>query len=152
LRVVLHGSPGEQFRVAAFGKALVERMSERFINDALAAFDNQGDVDAVVRALFKAFAEGGHAKLLAWRAVEDNPQLESTPDRRERFEALLRASARQAPEPDLEEARNVSTLVIAAAIGLGVGGEPLLALTGMSEAQRDAFPDWLAGLIDQRLS
>ena len=137
---------------AGMRKALVERMSERFINDALAAFANEGDIDAVVRALFRAFAEGGHAKLLAWRAVEENPQLETTPDRRERFEALLRASAQHASDPDLDEARNVSTLVIAAAIGLGVGGEPLLALTGMSDAQRDAFPDWLAGLIDQRLS
>ena len=137
---------------AGMRRALVERMSERFISDALTAFDNQGDVDAVVRALFRAFAEGGHAKLLAWRAVEDNPQLQATPERRERFEALLRASAQQSPDADLEEARNVATLVIAAAIGLGVGGKPLLALTGMSEAQRAAFPDWLAGLIDQRSS
>ena len=137
---------------AGMRKALVERMSERLIADALRAFDQEGNVDGVVRDLFRVFSAGGHAKLLAWRAVEDNAQVEPSPERREAFDALLRASAAQLKEEDLEEARRIATLVIAAAIGLGVGAEPLLELTGMTEAERDAFPDWLAGLIDQRFN
>ena len=74
---------------------------------------------------------------------------EPSEERRNQFEALIRASTEQFSGADLQTMRNVVTLVIAAAIGLGVGGSQLFELLGLDdEAQKD-FPDWLAGWVDR---
>ena len=134
---------------AGMRAALVERMGERLVREAMAAIQGGGDVNAVVRDLFAVLTTGGHAKLMAWRAIEPDAAEEPSEERRNQFEALIRASTEQFSGADLQTMRNVVTLVIAAAIGLGVGGSQLFELLGLDdEAQKD-FPDWLAGWVDR---
>lgn len=125
-------------------RALVERMSEQLVHQAVSAIGDNAEIHAVFRRLFAVFSTGGHAKLLAWLAIEEDQQPEPNPKRRELFRGLIEACAAQLPSHDLEAARNLVTLVVAAAIGLGVAGEPLMELVGMDAASRHGFPDWLA--------
>ena len=86
---------------------------------------------------------------MAWRAIEPDAAEQTSEERRDQFEALIRASTEQFPGADLATMRNVVTLVIAAAIGVGIGGAPLSDLLGMDQKAQQAFPDWLAGWVDQ---
>ncbi len=134
---------------AGMRAALVERMGERLVREAMQAIEKGGEVDAVVRDLFAVLSAGGHAKVLAWQAIDPDYSAETSADRRAQFEALIQASASQFPGADLPSMRNVFTLVIAAAIGLGVAGPSLLQLLGMDEQARAGFPDWLAGWVER---
>jgi hypothetical protein len=98
----------------------------------------------VFRDLFEVFSAGGHAKLLAWLAIEASNQPDPDPERQSRFTQLVDACAAQLPGESLEAVRNLVTTAVCAAIGLGVAGEPLMALVNMNAEQRAAFPDWIA--------
>ncbi len=137
---------------AGMRAALVERMGGRLVREAMEAIEGGGDVDAVVRDLFAVLSAGGHAKVMAWQAIDPDSSAGPTPERRDQFEALIQASAGQFPGADLKSMRNVVTLVIAAAIGLGVGGDSLLELLGMDEQAQAEFPDWLAGWVEDGFS
>ena len=88
---------------------------------------------------------------MAWQAID--PEFSEPPSeaRKAQFEALIQASASRFPGTDLESMRNVVALVIAAAVGLGVGGPALFELLGMDDEAQAGFPDWLAGWVDQSL-
>jgi len=131
-------------------RALVQRMSTRLINEALAAIGNNDEIAAVMRELFNVFSTGGHAKLLAWLAIEEGQRMVPSPEQYALFDGLIRASAERMLEGDLTTARNLVTLVVGAAIGLGVAGEQLMDLVGMDEPARRSFPDWLAARIGLR--
>lgn len=131
-------------------QALVQRMSERLINEAVAAIGKNDKIAAVIGELFDVFTTGGHAKLLAWLAIEEGQRPTPNPELYVLFDALIRESAERMLGGDLTAARNLVTLVVAAAIGLGVAGEQLMGLVGMDQAGRKAFPDWLAGRIGLR--
>ncbi len=137
---------------AGMRQALVERMGERLVGDAMGAIEGGGDLDAVVRELFDVMSTHGHAKVMAWQSIDAEFSAEPSEDRKERFDALIRASAGQFPGADIPTMRNVVTLVIAAAIGLGVGGAALMDLLGMDEAAQTNFPSWLAAWVDQGLA
>jgi AcrR family transcriptional regulator len=132
---------------AGMRRALIERMSERLINDAMAAMGDDAALESVVQELFAVFSTGGHARLLAWLAIEDEQQPLPTEARRQRFQALIDSCAESLPSGSRASARNIVTLVIAAAIGLGIGGEPLMDLVGMDGEARTAFPAWLESRI-----
>jgi AcrR family transcriptional regulator len=132
---------------AGMRRALVDRMSERLISDTMAAMGDDAELESVVRKLFALFSTGGHARLLAWLAIEDEHRALPTDARRERFRALIDSTARRLPSGSRDSARNIVTLVIAAAIGLGIGGEPLMELVGMDAQDREAFPAWLESRI-----
>jgi len=131
-------------------QALVQRMSERLISDAVAAIGNNDEIAAVMRELFDVFSTGGHAKLLAWLAIEEGQRPIPSAEQYARFDGLIRATAGTMLNGDIATARNLLTLVVGAAIGLGVAGEQLMDLVGMDEAARKSFPDWLAGRIGLR--
>jgi AcrR family transcriptional regulator len=128
-------------------QALVQRMSARLIDDAVTAAGDNAGIQAVFRKLFAVFSTGGHAKLLAWLAIEESHRPEPSAEQRALFEKLVEVCAAQLPTGDLATARNLLTLVVSAAIGLGVAGAPLTDLLGMDAGARDAFPDWLADRI-----
>ncbi|MGE0621847.1 MAG: TetR/AcrR family transcriptional regulator [Pseudomonadales bacterium] len=131
-------------------QALVQRMSERLITEAVAAIGDNDEITAVMRELFDVFSTGGHAKLLAWLAIEEGQRPVPSPAQFALFDGLIRASAESMLGGDIATARNLLTLVVSAAIGLGVAGGQLMDLVGMDEADRRVFPDWLAGRIGLR--
>jgi AcrR family transcriptional regulator len=131
-------------------QALVQRMSERLIREAMAAIGDNEELAAVVHELFAVFSTGGHAKLLAWLAIEEAQRPVPSPEQHALFEGLIRASAESMLGGDVASARNVLTLVVSAAIGLGVAGQPLMDLVGMDAEARRAYPDWLAGWLGIR--
>ncbi len=131
-------------------QALVQRMSQRLIREAMAAIGDNEEIAAVVRQLFAVFSTGGHAKLLAWLAIEEGQRLEPSGEQYALFDALIRASAESMLGGDVATARNLLTLVVSAAIGLGVAGDQLMDLVGMDTDARRSFPDWLAGRLGLR--
>jgi len=135
---------------AGMRQALVERMTRRLISEALATLGQEAEVTTLFHDLFEVFSTGGHAKLLAWMNIEAAHRAPPSPEIRAGFAELIDTAARQLPNGDPESARNILVLVVAAAIGLGIAGEGLLALAGMDDAARAAFPDWLAGRIGDR--
>lgn len=131
-------------------QALVQRMSERLISEAMAAIGDNDEISAVLRELFAVFSTGGHAKLLAWLAVEEAQRPAPNADLSALFEALIQTSAERMLDGDVATARNLVALVVGAAIGLGVAGDQLTDLVGMDDEARKAFPDWLAARLGIR--
>ena len=128
-------------------RALVERMTDRLISDAVAAAGNNDEVRGVFNDLFEVFAGGGHAKLLAWLAIEQAQQPPPDPSRQTRFNELINTCAAQLPQEDFHSVRNLVTLAVSAAIGLGVAGQPLMALVGLDSEDQAQFPDWVASRL-----
>ena len=132
---------------AGMRQALVERMTERLVRDAVATFANNQGLDGLFGELFSVFSAGGHAKLLAWLAIEAGSRDEPSEAVRALFSGLVSACAEQLPGGDAAAARNLIVLVVSAAIGLGVMGTELADLVGWDDADQDKFPAWLAGWI-----
>ena len=132
---------------AGMRRALVERMTERLVHDAVATFTNHQGLGQLFSELFSIFSTGGHAKLLAWLAIEEGNREAPSESMRALFSRLLAACTEQLPERDVAVARNVITLVVSSAIGLGVAGAELTDLVGMNDAAREEFPPWFADWI-----
>ncbi len=132
---------------AGMRQALVERMTQRLIGEALATLSRDVKVTTLFRDLFEVFSTGGHARLLAWMNIEEVHRAPPSPEIRQGFAELIEAAARQLPDGDPASARNILVLVVGAAIGLGIAGDALIDLAGMDEDARAAFPDWLAESI-----
>jgi AcrR family transcriptional regulator len=127
-------------------RALIERMTERLISDAVATLEKDAGMATLFRDLFAVFTTGGHARLLAWLALDDEHREPPSAATRALFDKLIQACAEQLPG-EIDAARNVVILVVSAAIGIGVAGEPLNALVGMDARARKAFPEWLASRV-----
>ena len=67
---------------AGMRRALVERMTERLILDIVAAMKRNVAPDVLIGDLFATFSEGGHGRLLAWRAIEDRANTPADRDER----------------------------------------------------------------------
>lgn len=132
---------------AGMRRALVESMTERLVRDAVASFANHEGLEGLFEELFAVFSTGGHAKLLAWLAIEEGNRETPTESMQTLFSGLVDACAQQLPECDVAAARNLITLVVSAAIGLGVAGDELTGLVGLDGAGQEAFPRWLAAWI-----
>ena len=130
-------------------RALVERMTERLVVDAVASFANHEGLEGLFQELFSVFSTGGHAKLLAWLAIEEGHRESPSESMRALFSGLVDACTEQLPDSDVEVARNIITLVVSAAIGFGVAGTQLADLVGMEGDAEDDFPRWLADWIDR---
>ncbi len=128
-------------------RALVERMTERLVGDAVATLANNSGLDDLFQELFSVFSTGGHAKLLAWLAIAEEHREPPSDSMRRLFAGLVDACTEHLPEGDVAAARNIIVLVIGTAIGLGVAGDELTHLVGMDEGARADFPRWLANWI-----
>jgi AcrR family transcriptional regulator len=129
-------------------RALVERMTERLVRDAVATLANNQGLEGLFRELFSVFSTGGHAKLLAWLAIEEGSREPTSESMQTLFTGLVTACAEQLPDGNVDVARNIITLVVSAAIGLGVAGTELSSLVGLDDAAQEDFPRWLAAWID----
>ena len=130
-------------------QALVERMTALLVQDAVETLSGNESLDGLFEKLFSVFSTGGHAKLLAWLAIEHGNREPPSEAMRGLFDALVLACTEQLPGQDMELARHIITLVISAAIGLGVAGDQLAELVGTDAAGGGGFPRWLAGRVGE---
>lgn len=138
-------------------RALVSYMTSRLLRDVIGALQGGSPQPLIVlKDLFAALSQSGHAKLLAWLAIGDSElrkTLDSPPaEVMELFAELVDVLANQLPEALEREpaARRMVYLVATAAIGYGVAGALLPRVIGLAREDAEAFPEWL-GLQLQRM-
>ena len=131
------GSSGEM------RNALADKMTLDLIQDMVAALRKNVAPSEMIGNVFSALAEGGHAKLLAWRAVETQTKARDLSQVQALFNDLLEIS-QETLDYDEQELRNVIYLVATAAIGYGIAGSVLPQVLGMNEDDVEAFPQWVA--------
>ena len=134
-------------------EALVERMTHELVKDLVAAVDSQVPLPQLAGNVFSALAEGGHAKLIAWQAVERAQGEGGQSDRdmsgvAELFARLLDSSQAVMGLENREEVQRLTFLVAIAGIGYGLAGDVLADLVGMSEEDLKAFPQWMTERIN----
>lgn len=123
--------------------ALADKMTLALIRDLVAALDAHVSPDKLIKNVFDALAAGGHAKLIAWRAVEESGEHSEVGAVTELFGRLLQ-TARQVMDVDTDaEIRQMIYLVAIAAIGHGLAGGVLASLLGMPEEEIAEFPNWM---------
>ena len=132
------GSSGEM------REALANKMTLELINDLVQAMGANVSPAELARNVFSALAEGGHAKLLAWRAVEGNLAPDYQTQVRELFDQLLEKTQDVIEVDSREDLQRIIMLVATAAIGYGLAGEVLIDVLGMSEETVQGFPSWVA--------
>jgi len=138
-------------------RALVSYMTSRLLRDVIGALQGGSPQPLIVlKDLFAALSQSGHAKLLAWLAIGDSElrkTLDSPPaEVMELFAELVDVLANHLPEALEREpaARRMVYLVATAAIGYGVAGALLPRVIGLAREDAEAFPEWL-GLQLQRM-
>lgn len=132
---------------AGMRKALEERMTEALLGDLVTALKSDTEPRKILAAVFHAMAGGGHAKLLAWRALNDSDSALPDPAVQRLFKELIRRTGERFNETDQARVRNCLLLIASAAIGLGVSGSALPALLGIEEVDHNEFATWLSELL-----
>ncbi|MGI9328530.1 MAG: TetR/AcrR family transcriptional regulator [Pseudomonadales bacterium] len=158
--IIHHFGSSEEMR-----RALVSHMTASLLADVITALQKEVPPVELCENLFRTIVENGHARLLAWLAVDNGNQLASPEAEvqslftavietiaedlhREHVAELNTATRSIGPcAEELERARNIVMLVSSTAIGLGIAGAELGGLLGMSRAEQGAFPRWLAQLV-----
>ncbi len=131
------GSSGEM------REALADKMTADLVADLVAAMDAQQPPAELSTRVFTALAEGGHARLLAWRAVEGSGGVRDADAAKALFKQLL-DRAQAALDIDTEaQMRMTIFFVAAAAIGYGLAGPMLAEVLDMSDAELRAVPEWV---------
>ena len=130
-------------------RSLMTDMTAALLRDVLAALEDQSadDDDAVVQALFGTLAKGGQANLVAWAAITEqdvrvDPEAPGGPTGQlfaDLIDVLVAKLGGQRAR-----AQRVVYLVATTALGAGLIGPTLPGMLGMSEAETQAFPRWLA--------
>ena len=130
--------------------ALVDKMTLDLMEDLVSALGEKVPPRELIGNVFDALAAGGHAKLIAWRAVdgETDPGNYDLDAVTEMFDRLV-ATSSEVLNPDTQETlRRHIYLVAIAAIGHGLAGGTLARALGMSAQEVETFPEWL----NERLS
>ncbi len=129
--------------------ALADHMTRHLIEDVMRALDQDVPPKQLFEDLFRTLSSGGHAKLLAWLAVEDGTSTAHAP---EIFDDLIQACADRFEHFEVDQVRNMVFMVAATAIGANIANA-MPALIGMNRASIEAFPTWFANQVaGQRLS
>lgn len=132
---------------AGMRQALEERMTQALLSDLVGALKSDTQPQKILAAVFHAMVGGGHAKLLAWRALNDSDS--ELPDEavQRLFKELIRRTGERFGQQDATLIRNNLLLIASSAIGLGISGNALPALLGVDEIDNNEFADWLAHLL-----
>ncbi|MEM7099953.1 MAG: TetR/AcrR family transcriptional regulator [Pseudomonadota bacterium] len=123
--------------------ALAEKMTRELIEDLVRAMDARVSPAELAGNVFSALAEGGHAKLLAWRAVEGKQEDGDLSEVRALFDQLLHTTQNVLDVDSREDLQRVILVVATAAIGYGIAGVVLTDVLGMSEEVVETFPTWV---------
>ncbi len=126
----------------AMRAALLQQMTAQLLSDVVEALHEDESPDEILGRLFTMLSRDGHGRLLAWLAL-DRQQLEPGGNETAAlFQNIIDTIA--GDTPDRTDARLQVLLVATAAMGLSICGDPLASLIGLSEAETDRFPGWLA--------
>lgn len=122
---------------------LANKMTADLVRDLVAAFDARVPAEELTRNVFDALAAGGHARLLAWRAVEGEGDVRDADEVSDLFARLLETTQSALGLDDQQEVRRVVYLVAIAAIGYGLAGNVLADVLGMTAEEIEQFPAWM---------
>ncbi len=139
---------------AGMRTALVEHMTDVLLRDVIIALQQSDSPNPpdILRQLFAALSEGGHARLLAWLAVSGDEFSQGAPHSDQvanLFAELVPVLASRIPDhlDQKATAKRIIFLTATAALGYGIGGEPLAAVMGVSSEEAQEFPAWLGELL-----
>ena len=132
---------------AGMRKALEDRMTAALLGDLVHALESNTEPKEILAAVFNAMAGAGHAKLLAWRALNEAEADLPDPAVQRLFGELIRRAGERFTAIDNAELRNCLVLITTSAIGLGVSGSALPALIGVDEIDNSQFADWLSNMV-----
>ncbi len=132
---------------AGMRQALEERMTQALLSDLVGALKSDTQPQKILAAVFHAMVGGGHAKLLAWRALNEGESELPGEAIQRLIKELIRRTGERFGQQDAAIIRNNLLLIASSAIGLGISGNALPALLGVEEVDNNAFADWLAVLL-----
>ena len=127
--------------------ALEDRMTEALLRDLMTALADNAEPKAILAAVFHAMVDGGHAKLLAWRALNESSPATIDQAVADLFEQLVQRSSEVFTTQNQNELRNSLLLIASAAIGFGISGQNLPELFGLQETDIDGFAEWVGGKL-----
>ncbi len=127
--------------------ALSEKMTLDLIQDLVVAMDAKISPAELAGNVFEALSEGGHGKLLAWRAVEGYREHQDMGMVRDLFNQLLQTTQKVLDVETREDLQRIILLVATAAVGYGIAGDVLVDMLGMSKEAVDKFPGWVTAKI-----
>ena len=128
--------------------SLADKLTLELINDLVQAMDAKSSPAELANNVFTALAQGGHAKLLAWRAIEGADSSKDMSAVREVFDRLLATTQKVLDVDTKENLQQIVLLVATAAIGFGIAGEVLTDVLGMNGKTVEEFPAWVAKQIN----
>ena len=127
--------------------ALADKMFVDLVDDLVGAMDAKVPPEEIVRNVFSAMSEGGHARLVAWRAVEGEMRVSNVDlvvaglgRLSERMQTILGVSERS-------EIQNTIMLVALAGIGFGLSGPVLAGALNLNADDIEHFPEWVVRQI-----
>jgi AcrR family transcriptional regulator len=138
-------------------RALVTRMTDRLLRDVIAVLETEANLapEKLLRDLFSTLSKGGHAKLLAWLAVEQGLSQSADPAAEidDLFAELVPIVAKRLPTDADGEllARRMIYLIATSAIGYGIAGDTLANLIKLDHAEVEDYPAWLGAQVREML-
>lgn len=128
----------------AMREALLQKMTGDLLSDVMEALQYQQSADKVLERLFGTLSRDGHGKLLAWLALDSQlTGFKATTSTGDLFRNIIDVIVSEGGNG--RDAKYQVYLVAVAALGLGICGDVLAKLVGLSEKEHGQFPSWLAG-------
>ena len=128
-------------------EALVQKMTLDLVEDLIEAFESKVPEEEMASNVFRALSAGGHAKLIAWQAVE-GPRDEPNEHVVVGFARLIASMQKNMSIGDDSDASRVVMLVGLAAVGFGLAGPVLAQMLGLNEEDLKDFPAWMINHIN----
>jgi AcrR family transcriptional regulator len=137
-------------------RAVVERTARRLEAQVMAALQGELDPVALLERLFRALADGGHARLLVWLYMTGKPAHDPIgwgARMRDIADAVHKVRRAHGVESDLEDTRFTVLLGGLALFGNAIAGAPLRQSAGLGDEERanKRFLAWLANLLRSHL-
>ncbi len=136
--------------VAGMRDALADKLILSLVRDIVEAVSARVPPTELTHTLFDTLAKGGHAKLLAWRAVESPRGPEDLGPVAELFGRLLEKTKEMIDVDTDADARQTIYLVASAAIGHGLVGNVLANVLGMPAEEVEGFPRWMNARLNAK--
>jgi AcrR family transcriptional regulator len=125
----------------AMREALLEKMTHDLLSDVMVALNHHEEPAKILDHLFDMLSHGGHGRLLAWLAL-DQQALAPASSSKGLFTDILNTIAEDSGDP--VHAKQIIFLVAIAAMGKSICGDAIAGLIGMNETEAQQFPGWLA--------
>lgn len=130
----------------AMREALLEKMTQDLLSDMMVALNYHEEPAKVLDHLFDTLSQGGHGRLLAWLAL-DQQAFSPASVSKGLFTDILNKIAEGSGDP--VHAKQIVFLVAIAAMGKSICGDAIAGLIGINETEARQFPEWLAEHIQR---